>query len=62
MVLIDMDIPKNCYECPFLMCDGDAGILACSVCNEVIDISEIDRKRSDVCPMKGVMEDNDGYC
>ena len=62
MVSIDIDIPKNCYECPFLMGDNDAEILACGVCNEIIDISEIDRKRSDVCPIREVKEDKDGHC
>ena len=56
MILIDMDMPKNCYECPFLMGDSVSEIVTCGVSNEVIDISEIDKKRSDVCPMKGVKE------
>lgn len=57
MVLIDIDIPKNCYECPFLMGDSDTGIVVCGVCDEVVDISEIDKGRSDVCPMKYVKEE-----
>lgn len=56
MVLIDMEMPKNCYECPFLMGDSDNWIVMCGVCNEVIDISEIEQKRSDVCPMIGKLD------
>ena len=56
MVLFDIDMPKNCYECPFLMGDSKAGIVVCGICDEVIDISEIDKKRSNVCPMKDIKE------
>lgn len=62
MVIIDMDMPKNCYECPFLMGDKVTGIVVCDICNEVIDISEIDKERSDVCPMKGLNEQAKRYC
>ena len=57
MVLFNIDMPKNCYECPFLIRDSDTGIVACDICNEIVDISEIDKKRSDVCPMKGIKEE-----
>ena len=59
MVIIDINMPKNCYECQFLMGDRESGIIVCGICDEVIDISEIDQKRSDICPIIDVKEEEE---
>lgn len=53
MIQIDMEMPKNCDECP---CSYD--YIYCMVGKKKIDLETSGEKRMDFCPLKEVKDEN----
>ena len=54
MVLIDMDMPKNCKSCELIKFVGYSAC-ECKLTGSYIDVSSIN-KRAEGCPLKAVLD------
>ena len=55
MLLVDMKIPSNCYECPFRDEDRRCGD-TCNLTNPAEDIFDFRASRPEWCPLKEVKQ------
>jgi len=53
MLLVDMKMPSNCYECPFRDEDRRCGD-TCNLTNPAEDIFDFHASRPEWCPLKEV--------
>lgn len=62
MIVIDMDMPKNCFDCEFSLIDANGSY--CAVADDEIreglDVYIDTNNRSDICPIKCDIEDIKG--
>ena len=59
MIVIDMDMPKSCFECVYALTDAHGAYcaLADNEIKEGLDIYEGTNNRSAICPIKCDIED-----
>lgn len=59
MIVIDMDKPKNCFDCDYSLTDAHGAYcaLADNEIKEGLDIYEGTNNRSTICPIKCDIED-----
>ena len=53
MLLVDIKMPRNCYECPFSDEDRRCGD-SCNLTNPAKDIFDFRASRPEWCPLKEV--------
>ena len=55
-VMIDMEMPKSCKQCPLAVWIDDESYRMCTQTKEIVDFAIVYDKRHSKCPLREVKE------